>query len=386
MKSTFSYVAALCASIVLSVASVAFAQEAESPCPFLDDEIILYFSPSTFADVPAVQNAWNLPEAKEASDALFAKADSDIAKGVEKAGEPLASKYNYFKSIVCDYAGIDSFTRACFESYFKCVDGVVLGFDIPEDCNDGAKALQQGLTLTYFFNENPGAIEPRKFFNEADGVVTIYKETETEVVGKLLVKDGAEVKGEIFYGGAKVKDMDKCVVVLAGTKEGVEKKIERFQNTNAFIAKRQDVGLLYADLIFKEEFFQKAVEAVKAKSENDEQAKAVVGALSKTKSFKLTANGTEKGVCYAATVETTDAETAQTFADLLAGGIAVAKIQAKNNDNLDERQKFALDVLTKAEVSHEKGSCSLTCSLNVDSEVIATCAKAICSEIKKNCK
>ena len=386
MKSTFSHAAAFCASIILSVASVAFAQEAESPCPFLDDEIILYFSPSTFADVPAVQNAWNLPEAKEASDALFAKADAEIAKGVEKAGEPLASKYNYFKSVVCDYAGTDSFTRACFESYFKCVDGVIIGFDSPEDCNDGAKALQQGLTLTYVFNENPGAIEPRKFFSEADGVVTIYKETETEVVGKLLVKDGDEVKGELFYGGAKVKDMDKCVVVLAGTKEGVEKKIERFQNTNAFITKRQDAGLLYADLIFKEKFFQKAVEAVKAKSENDEQAKAVVDALSKTKSFKLTANGTESGVCYAATVETTDAETAQTFADLLAGGIAVAKIQAKNNDNLDERQKFALDVLTKAEVSHEKGSCSLTCSLNVDSEVIATCAKAVCSEIKKNCK
>ncbi len=391
MKSTlsfgrFGFAVAICASLVLSVASSAFAQDAESPCPFLDDEIILYFSPSTAANVPAFQSAWNLPEAQEAHKAFFAKADAKITDKVSQEGEPLLSKYNYFKSLVCDYAGTDSFTRACVESYFKCVDGVILGFDIPEDCNDGAKALQQGLTLTYVFNENPNGIEPRKFFKDEEGVVTILKETDKEVVGKLLVKDGDDVKGEIFYGGTLVKDMDKCVVVLAGTQEGVEKKIGRFQNTNAFIAKRQGDQLLYVDDMLKEEFFKKLVEFAAKENKNNKEAQPVIEGLSKTKSFKFTANGTENGIRLVAVLETTDAETAQTVADLIVGGLAIVKSKADNADDLDENQKQALEIVKKIEVSHDKDALVTTCTLDVDGDVIAKIAKKICAEIQKNCK
>jgi len=390
MKSTtfrrFGVAVAFCASLVLSVASGAFAQEAESPCPFLDDEAILYFSPSTLAKVPSVQKVWSTSEAKEALDMFFAKVDGDISKGVDKEGEPLVSKYNKFRNLVCDYAETASFSRALFNSYFKCVDGVVLGFESPEDL-DGKKEeiLKQGLTLTYILNVNPSAIEPRNFFDKEEGVVEILKENENEVVGKLNLKKGDKVEAEIFYGGAKVKDMDKYVIVLAGTQANVEKKVTRFQNTNAFIAKRQNADLLYANFIFKEKFFQAASKQVRA-DENNEQAQAVAEGLKKTKSFQISANGAEDGVCWSATVETTDAETAKTFADLLSGALAMSKIQLGNKANPTPEEQFILDLLKQVEVSCEQDATSATCALKVNVDQMDKVVKRTCKEFKKNCQ
>ena len=339
--------AAICA---LSVSSL---RAQDVPCPFADDDVILCASPSTFAQVDSVKDVWNLDETQNLFNKLFEKADKELAKAIEKDPSQ-KERVDFISSLVRNDVGESSVSKAAFFCYFKYVDGVIFAVDIPENA-EKPEDVAPGVSMTYVLNSDPSNINVDRFFKEGEDF-EIVKKTDKEKLAKIFVKEKGELKATIFFGETKVKDMDKYVVVFAGSQEGAEKKISRFQQTNDFIAKRAD-GKLFVDHMFKTGLFETVVAKMGEKKDDfDDGAKVAYDMIQKVKSFRFQVNGDAEGICVETTLETVDADSAQTFADLANGGLAALRIKAKAEDNPSDELKFAIEILKKIEVAKGDGS------------------------------
>lgn len=366
-----------CGVIALSMSVASSLAQDGATCPFQDDEAIIYASPSTFAQLPSLQSVWGTNEAQEALNAAFEKIDKAADEAIEK-DDSQKDRFNYLSSFLRDAANEKSFSAATLKCYFTYVDGVVLALDVPDEIKS-PEELANGLSLTYILNANPSGLDLKKLFKEGDEF-EIVKQNDKELVGKLYVKDKGELKATVYFGGTKVKDLDKYVVVFA-SREGVEKKLARFQDTNAFIAKRLD-GSLYLDYIFKSALFEKAAKELEKK--DDSNAKTAAGWIKKVKSFGIQAKGTEDGVCFTTTLEAVDSSSAQDFADIANGGLAVARMKVKEKTDLPKEAEVGVEILKQIVVSHEADSVGVVGSVPVKSEQIATIAGHIWSQIKKS--
>lgn len=362
--------------IALSMSVVSSFAQDDAPCPFADDEAIIYASPATFAQVPAFRNLWSTDEAQKALKAAFEKIDQAADEAIEKDASQ-KDRFDYLSSVLRDAANGESFSAAALKCYFTFVDGVVIALDVPEKI-ESPEDVANGLSLTYILNVNPSGLDLNKLFKQGEEY-EIVRQNDKELVGKLYVKDKGELKATIYFGGAKVKDMDKYVVVFA-SKEGVDKKIARFQETNAFIANRLD-GSLYVDQIYKSALFEKAVAELEKK--DDPKASAAVAWLKKVKSFGLQAKGTDDGICVTTKLEAVDSSSAQDFADIANGGLAVARMKVKENKDLPKEAEVAVDVLKQIVVTHEADSVEAVGTIPVKAEQIAKIAEHIWNNIPK---
>ncbi|MBQ5366257.1 MAG: hypothetical protein IIU43_02115, partial [Thermoguttaceae bacterium] len=226
---------------LLAMASGALYAQDAAPCPFADDSVIVYHSPTTFGASGAIQEVWNDSGVQDAAKTVFDKIDSALKEAREKeTSERKKSAFDYVASIFTDATHDSSYARSVFDCYFRYVDGVVLGCEQVENIKS-ADDLAKSLSLTYIINTDPSGIKIDKILKKGDEY-EIVKSTDAELVGKVFIKDGGEVKGEVFFGGAKVKDMNEFVIVFSASQGIVEKKLERFQNSAAFIANRLGDG------------------------------------------------------------------------------------------------------------------------------------------------
>lgn len=318
-----------------------YAQDA-APCPFADDSVIVYHSPTTFGASGAIQEVWNDSGVQDAAKTIFDKIDSALKEAREKeTSERKKSAFDYVASIFTDATHDSSYARSVFDCYFRYVDGVVLGVEQVENIKS-ADDLAKSLSLTYIINTDPSGIKIDKILKKGDEY-EIVKSTDSELVGKVFIKDGGDVKGEVFFGGAKVKDMNEFVIVFSASQGIVEKKLERFQNSAAFIANRLGDGKVCSEYIVKPAVFERALAELSKKS--DDRAKVACEMLKKVKSYNLKVNAVDSSLVVSSRLEAIDAEAAKSFVDLAVGAVAGAKF--KIGDSKDEGAKLALNVLNQ---------------------------------------
>ena len=172
------------------------------------------------------------------------------------------------------------------------------------------------------------------------------------MIGKLLIKDRGEVKAQVFFGGAKIKDVDKYAIVASASLEKVEKKISRFQQSNEFVVKNLADGVL-AKRILKRAAFEQIVKAIDESKNDDARVRAARDVLCKIQSFTQIATNDDSAVVYNFVVETSDGETAQTLNDLAAGGLAAVKLAGKNKADKKAEEELGLELLNKIAITHD---------------------------------
>ena len=69
---------------LLAMASGALYAQDAAPCPFADDSVIVYHSPTTFGASGAIQEVWNDSGVQDAAKTVFDKIDSALKEAREK--------------------------------------------------------------------------------------------------------------------------------------------------------------------------------------------------------------------------------------------------------------------------------------------------------------
>ncbi len=347
-------------ALVFAVAPLSSNAQDAVPCPFADDSVIIMDSPNLVAKVVC--------SGLEKSD--FSEEVASLEKELDKADQKLQDALNkgdlprkqldYLISFAKKDSGESSATRALLKTYARYFDYVVLAAELPEEIKDVKAELPYWLTLTVIFNENPSVIDPRKLFDAND--VEIIRENDKELVGKLIIRDKGTVKAEVFFGGTKIKDVDKYAVVAAASLDKVEKKISRFQQSNEFVVNNLGDGI-FAKRTVKRAVFEKIANEVK--KSNDERAKVCYNILNGVNTLTLSAVESENGFVQKAVVEATNAENAKTFNDLAAGGLAAVKLAIKNKENKKAEEELALELLNKVELSYAEGEINVSGQVEV---------------------
>lgn len=348
------------------------AQECDSSCPFADDEIILYSSPSTASKISAFKEVWGSREVQDVAKIVANKIDESLEN---EKDEVKKSALNYLASVLCNASNTKSFAEAAFNCYFRYVDGVIVALDIPEKIEDPKNGLS-GLSLTYILNADPSTFDVNKFVKETEDYEVI-ETTGKEKKCKFFVKEGGEIKATVFAGMAEVKDLNKYVIVVATTQEVLEKKIARFQATNEFVVNRMNDNMIYVDYIIKKGVFKRVAE--KLEEGNDPNAKIVHGFVEKVNAFRFQAKGVENGVTFTSFVETSDEETAKNLCDLANGGLAVARLKVQEDCNLPQEAEIGVELLKKIKVTRDSNS--TVGSLNITVEELKQFAKIVCAKI-----
>lgn len=328
-------------------ATSAYSQECPPNCPFIDDDVIVYVSPSTImkAGAAAAGKCDFSAEAKVIGKA-FNEADAKIQEALG-AGNSACHTAEYLVSLCRKDSGKSSAVRAILESWGKYVDCVILATDLPEEIKDPKTQSPSWTTLTIVFNTNPSALDPRKFVEGVD--VEVVRENDSELIGKLVTRSCVP---EVYFGGTKIVDVEKYAVVVGVSQELVEKKIARFQETNEYIVKSLEAGYVSKHVV-KRAVFEEIAKAVDGIEIPDDRARVVRDVAKKVKTFKnvtVIGNGALEQII---TVETVDAESAQNYADLAAGGLAAIKLAAKNKADVTPQDELGIELLSTITVARD---------------------------------
>ena len=353
----FNVTLGLCVAALMSLLpSTVKAQEA--PCPFADDEIIVYVSPSTFANVPSVKEAYQSANL----DAVLDKAASELDAKINEAlaDNPEQKKYfNFIADFVKNDANESSAVKAALKCYFKYVDGVVVALDIPElGEKPDPQAVLAGLSLTYVLNEDPNGLDVDSVLKSGENYEIVKNADGKKIVKIKIKKDGKQI--DVFFATTKVKDVDKYVAVLSGTQELVEKKIDRFQGSNKFVVDRLDAKAISC-VVLKTELFDGIIaQLAKHEDQIEGPGKVAYNLFKKVQSFKAQTVGDAEGLCTTLTLEMRDAKSAKDVFDLANGGLAAARLSLKGKENPSEDEKNAIEILDSNVLSHEEGSTTVT--------------------------
>ena len=342
--------------------SNAYSQDS-APCPFSDDAVIFYGSPHLFAQAcGAAARKCDFSDEIKALEVLADKADGKIQSALNEEKAP-RKQLDFLIDLCKKEAAEDSTSRALVKSYVKCVDYVVLALELPESVENAKVEFPNWLSLTLIFNTNPGGLDPRNYFDKND--VEIIREDNDALIGKLLIKDRGEVKAQVFFGGAKIKDVDKYAIVASASLDKVEKKISRFQQSNEFVVKNLADGVL-AKRILKRAAFEQIVKAIDESKNNDDRVRVARGVLAKVESFTSIATNNDNGFIHDIVVETVDDETAQSINDLASGGLAAVKLAGKNKEGKKVEEELGLELLDNVSVTRD--GTSVKAQVKVDFE------------------
>ena len=346
------------------VSSSAFSQDS-APCPFADDAVIFYGSPHLFGEAcGAAARKCDFSDEIKALEGFADQADGKIQDAINDENAP-RKQLDYLIDLCKKEVAEDSTSRALVKSYIKYVDYVVLAAELPEGVENVKAEFPNWLSLTLIFNTNPGGLDPRNYFDKND--VEIIREDNDALVGKLLIKDRGEVKAQVFFGGAKIKDVDKYAIVASASLEKVEKKISRFQQSNEFVVKNLADGVL-AKRILKRAAFEQIVKAIDESKNDDDRVRVARGILAKVESFTSVATNDDNGFIHSIVVETTDGDTAQSINDLASGGLAAVKLAGKNKENKKAEEELGLELLDAVVITRD--GTSVKAQVKVDFEWI----------------
>ena len=354
-------------------------------CPFAQDDVIFYHSPSTIMESDTIRSVFSTDEAQQALDLVCKKARKEFKKAEEEFKKELESKpengekLNYLKNQLQEALGEDVTVRSVLKAYFQHVDGVVLAVNVPED----TKMLPEGFSLTYIIDFDPGQIfDIRKVVDEGEELFIEKNEAGTFLC-RLVKKENDEEK-TIYVGVTKIKDMEEYVVIFGVARENVETKLARFQATNEFVTKRLGDAKPYFEDIFKATLFEKARHMLG--NNNDPQYKDIVNFVAKAKSLRVKAVEAENGMTVTTELETCDADTAKMFHDLAVGGVAALSLKAEKTE-LTEEQKSGLQLLKKIAFAYSTDDAFVTASLDLDKECVKCLAKKfVWDKIKEKCQ
>ena len=334
------------------VSSSAFSQDS-APCPFADDAVIFYGSPHLFGEAcGAAARKCDFSDEIKVLEGFADQADGKIQDAINDENAP-RKQLDYLIDLCKKEVAEDSTSRALVKSYIKYVDYVVLAAELPESVENVKAEFPNWLSLTLIFNTNPGGLDPRNYFDKND--VEIIREDNDALVGKLLIKDRGEVKAQVFFGGAKIKDVDKYAIVASASLEKVEKKISRFQQSNEFVVKNLADGVL-AKRILKRAAFEQIVKAIDESKNDDDRVRVARGILAKVESFTSVATNDDNGFIHNIVVETTDGDTAQSINDLASGGLAAVKLAGKNKENKKAEEELGLELLDAVVITRDETS------------------------------
>ena len=352
--------------VVLGAMNFAAAQE----CPFADDEIIIYNSPSSVAQSGAAAIVWDCDEGRAALQAIFAKIEQETAEKLAASSDSEREKAEYLKGKFEEVVGEAPTAENVLSAYFKHVNGFVLSFDVPDDAkNQSKKELAKGAALTYILDFNPKAADFYKSL-EKYTKVTVEKDADLVFIAKFVINDA----DELFLGVTQVKDMDKYVVVLATTREMVDKKLERFRASNEFVAKRFGDDKVLGELILKSDLHVKHQDELKKLAKDDPRAVAFLNAVKKIKTARVKAVGVEDSIVYTLEIEATNAEAAQQYRDM--GAAAVAMVGLGAPDEMKPVEEFVVGLLKSVEFS-VRDDVFTTATLKLNGDHIRAIAEAL---------
>ncbi len=338
--------------------SCAAVRAQEPVCPFNDDSIIFYSSPTSLAKAGIAMNKkYGFQDELACVNKLLDKADAELAKLYNDEEFP-KEQFDYYHKLFQKATGQDSFVRGLLVSYFKYVDGVVVAVELGDSFQETKDMGADPLSLTVFFNANPSALDAREYLKDDPRVsVEVTKEEENHMAGNVTIKkDDGDKLATIYFAGVKLSDCDKYAVVF-GSRANTEKKAERLLKTSEFITKRLAEPGLVDERIIKEKAFKVLSEAIAATRDTDDDAiKTSIKIVDTLKAARVTVTANEDGYTSQLCVEVQDEETAQGYVDLLNGGVAVMKLAASNKKDKGElkpEEELGLEALSTVKIERD---------------------------------
>lgn len=353
------------ACFVLTTANnVAKSQEQESTVlPFSDDSILIFDSPRFTAEffknaIEKNELSYDLQSLNRSLD----EADKKIQKFLDENKEA-QKRLDYLISFCKADSGTISVARSILKTYVKYVDGVFLTAEIPSNIESFKDEFPNWLALTLIFNDSPDVLDPRKYFDS--DCIEIIRENDSDLVGKITIKDKEEVKARLFFGGSKIADLGKYVVVTSLNLENVEKKLVDFQNNGDAINK-EILGDVLSRRVFKRPIFENIVKAIANSNSKDDRIKTLGNILDEVNSFSLETKGSEKGVVQVISIEADDEESSQNINDLISGGLAALKIADKNKSDKKIGEELGAELLNKTSVLRDNRIVTVSTEIGFD--------------------
>ena len=366
-KRSTSWFALAILSVVALFSVRAYAQEV--PCPFNDDSIIFYSSPTSLAKAGCAMNdKYSFQDELAVVNKLLDKADAEIAKHYNDEDFPKA-QFDYYQKLFSEATGLNSFTRAALVSYFKYVDAVVVAAELGDSFKETKDKGAEPLSVTIVFNANPSALDARNYLSDDKRFdLKVTKEEENYMAGKATIEYDGDKKATVFFSGVKFKagDADKYAVIF-GSRANTEKKAERLLKSGEFFAKRLAEPGLVDERIFKEKAFKILSEAiVETRNIEDDGIKSAIKIVDSLKAARLVVNADADGFKSELCVETTDEETTQNYVDLANGGLVVLKLAATNKDELKPEEKLGLELVNSIKVVRDGVKAKATGGVSVE--------------------
>ncbi len=354
-----------------SVGAICGAAKAQD-CPFADDGVVFYYSPSTIAG--AVASRGQNEKWERFFDETTKKIDAELGKKLGEAAKKddfPREKFDYLKNALTQALGEEPNAANLAKAYFKHVDGVAFACVPPAE--NASKPSE--LSLTWILDFDPSGLDLAKLCG--DDLEVVKNEGGVYMAKLTVAKDG---KSETVYlGGVKIKDLTKYAVVLADSQTTLETKLTRFQASNDFVVKRLNDESVYAEAIFKSRLFERAALEL-AKKEDDQKAQTVKSFVEKVKSLRVKKLGADGAFVATVELEAVDAKTAKEWNDLAVGGVAFLSLATAKKE-LKPEEKFALELLKSVEFKCEEGSNFATATLKIDAERMQTVADWIGNKI-----
>lgn len=322
---------------------------AAQECPFANDEVILYHSPSTLYEAGPIPEVWRADEGRDALDALLKEIERKI-DAEARDEDDFQRKLDYLEKKFKEGLGVEMSVRTVLKAYFEHIDSVVLAFDLQNDVDwssprQAKRAAREGFSLTYVVDFNPNEIDLARLFEKGDDLFVV-KDEDGQYIAK--IGDDDDDDETVYVGTTKIKGLDKYAAVFAATKRAVETKLSRFQETNEFVAKRLDEEKVYSEQIIKAEIFDAIAKELDKR--DDEDAKNLKNALAKVKSAQSKAFAKDGELVLTFEAETPDEETANSLRDLAVGGIAILNLQTKDK-NLKPEEEIGVKLLKDVKFS-----------------------------------
>ncbi|MDO5309422.1 MAG: hypothetical protein Q4G03_08015 [Planctomycetia bacterium] len=316
---------------------------ADAPCPYADDAVILFKSPSNILTTSAIRGAFKCQDARDVLKLAESKLNEAIEKELARHPDDKVRE-KFLLDVVRNETGLDSYAAAIATAYFQHVDGVVYALELPAFDDNIKDTLPKGLSLTYILRATPSEGDLNKLFAEDENVTILSKDNGQYVVKATVEKDGKTIT--LYIGGVAVAEMSDYVVIVTGSEELLRKKLDRFQATNKFITDRlaQHVN---TEVIVKEQAFEFALKAADKYGDDSahEKLNNAREILEQLRTFNLKTIADGNDLVTTAILTTGTEDCAQSLTDISNGGVAMAKLALKNKENPSAEAKFAVQAL-----------------------------------------
>ena len=311
-------VALLCVAAAMTATSL-FAQD--TACPFTDDAVVLYESPSVALKAwDSAVKAHDFAQALELAYREFDRADRRIE---EKLGSD--ARFQYLVGLCKEETGESSTVRAVLKSTMQHIDGVI----VTAEASSSKKVddIVRGVSVTVVFDACPTGVDPWKIFPKEDVELT----NEQDFIGSLKIKHHGEVKGTIYFGGSSIKNTEKYAFCVAGSQELLAKKLTRYANCETFAGFVTDEKASTRRIV-RRPAIEALCQELRKKAQDDKNCKAALDVLEKVDSAKFTVTMDADTIYATSEIVATNDETAQNISDLINGAAAFLKLASKNVD------------------------------------------------------